>query len=273
MSLPDREGETVLRNVAMFRHVHSQLHGLVYKRTTSFSLVIGTTMNAERRDPDDAAERVRADERHRLALYLHDSVAQVLALAKLQLTRIQTAVREPLDPSKQAWLQTTVDALIPELDAAIQAIQEEVFTLNVTALTEVDLTVALQQECATFRRRTGIPCDARFEALDLDAERGAVVVQILREALANIARHSHATTADATLQRSGDNGILSVRDNGIGIDPRRVRAPDSIGIWSMEQRARTLGGELTIDSRPHEGTRIRMSFPLAHPLENTSRPG
>lgn len=230
-------------------------------------------MNAARPEPDDAAERVRAEERHRLALYLHDTVAQVLALAKLQLTRIQATVREPLDPGKQAWLQTTVDALIPELDAAMQAIQEEMFTLNVTALTAVDLTVALQQECAIFRRRTGIFCEGRFEALDLAPQRGAAVVVILREALANIARHAHATTADATLQRSGDNGILSVRDNGIGIDPRRMSAPARMGIRGMEQRARTLGGDLTIDSRPNEGTRIRVSFPLAHPLENTSLPG
>jgi signal transduction histidine kinase len=230
-------------------------------------------MNGAHPDPDDAAERVRAEERHRLALYLHDSVAQILVLTKLQLTRIQTIVREPLDPGKQAWLQTTVDALIPELDAAMQAIQEEVFTLNATDLTEVDLSVALQRECATFRRRAGICCEGRFEALDLDRQRGGVVVLILREALANIARHAQATTVEATLQRSGNNGILSVRDNGIGIDSCRMTAAGHMGMRVMEERARTLGGELTIDSRPGEGTRIRVSFPLTHPLENTSRPG
>jgi two-component system, NarL family, sensor histidine kinase UhpB len=230
-------------------------------------------LNDERRGRGNAAERVRAEERHRLALYLHDSIGQILCLTKLQLSRIQDALRQPLDPGRQAWLQTTIDSLIPEIDTAVQAIKEKLLDLDLTALTEVGLAATLEEECAAFIRRTGMPCERRFESLDLDAERGALVVLILREALANIARHSRATTAEAILQRSGDHGILSVRDNGIGIDPPHMRAAESIGIREMEERARTLGGELTINSTPSEGTRIRVSFPLAHPLENTSLPG
>ena len=86
---------------------------------------------------------------------------------------------------------------------------------------------------------------------------------ILREALANVARHSRATTAEVTLQQSGEWGILSVRDNGIGIDPTRMRAIDNISVQGMRERARTLGGALFIDSTPNEGTRIRVSFGLS----------
>ena len=86
-------------------------------------------MKGEHLGPDDSAERMRAEERHRLALYLHDHVGQILTLTKLQLARIQQALREPVDPAKQAWLQTTVDSLIPELDAVMQVIQAEVFVL------------------------------------------------------------------------------------------------------------------------------------------------
>ena len=217
-------------------------------------------------------EQVRAEERHRLSLYLHDSIGQVLSLAKLQLARIQHALREPLESGKQAWLQTPVDSLILELDAAMQAVQEEVCTLNQPDLTEVGLISTLEQECSAFNRRTGIPCDGHCEPLDLDAQRGALVVLILREALANVARHSRATTAEVTLQQSGEWGILSVRDNGIGIDPTRMRAIDNIGVQGMRERARTLGGALFIDSTPNEGTRIRVSFPLASRLKNTSLP-
>lgn len=229
-------------------------------------------MDGERLEPDDAAESVRADERHRLALYLHDSIGQTLSLAKLQLARIQHALREPLDRSRHAWLQTTVDSLIPEIDTAMQAIQEEVFNLNVTGLTERGLTLAVEQECVAFSRRTGIPCYGRCEPLDLDIQRGTLVLLILREALSNIARHSRATTAEVALQRSGERSILSVRDNGIGIDPTRMRAVEGIGLQGMKQRARTLGGELTIDSTPNEGTRITVSFPLPLSQRNTSLP-
>ena len=229
-------------------------------------------MDGEGLEPDDSTERVRAEERHRLARYLHDHIGQILTLAKLQLVRIQQTLREPLDPAKQAWLQATVDSLIPELDAVMQAIQEELFILDLTGLTEVGLTAMLEQECAAFSRRTGIPCDRRFEALNLDAERGALVVLIVREALSNIARHSRATTAEVILQRSGEHGILSVRDNGIGIDPLRIRAAESLGVRGMEERVRTLRGELSITSTPSEGSQIMVSFPLDRHEENSSRP-
>jgi signal transduction histidine kinase len=219
-------------------------------------------VNDEPRERDNTAERVRAEERHRLALYLHDSIGQILCLTKLQLSRIQDALRQPLDADRQAWLQTTVDALIPEMDTAMHAIQEKLFDLDVTVLADVGLAAALEQECAAFIRRTGISCERRFEALVLDAERGALVVLILREALANIARHSRATSAEVTLQQSGQQGILSVRDNGIGFDPIRMRAAESFGVREMEDRARTLRGELNFTSKPNEGSQITLSFPL-----------
>lgn len=227
-------------------------------------------MNGEHFGPDDAAERARLSERHRLAQYLHDHIGQILTLAKLQLVRIQQALREPTDPARQAWLQSTVDSLIPELDAAMRAVQEEMFLLIPTGLTEVGLIAALEQECLALSRRTGIPCDGHCEAVDLDAQRSALVVLILREALANIARHSRATSAEVTLQQSGQQGILSVRDNGIGFDPIRMRAAESFGVRGMEERARTLKGELTFTSRPHEGCHITLSFPLAPDSGNTS---
>jgi signal transduction histidine kinase len=229
-------------------------------------------MAGEHEEPENGPERVRADERHRLGLYLHDHVAQVLSLAKLQLGRIQQALREPFDPAKQAWLQTTVDSLIPELDAAMRAVQEETFLLIPSGLTEVGLTSVLEQECVAFSRRTGIPCNPRCEPLDVDAERGALVVLIVREALANIARHSRATGVEVTLQRSGEQGILSVRDNGIGMDSIRITAAESFGVQAMQERAQTLKGELTFTSRPHEGCHITLSFPLALDSGNTSLP-
>lgn len=207
--------------------------------------------------------QVRADERHRLAQYLHDHLAQTLALAKLQLTRMQQTLREPLDPAKQVWLQTTVDALIPELDGAMRAVQDEIFVLNPAGLAEVGLRAMVEEECEIFSRRTGIQCTRRCEPLDVDAERGVLLVLIVREALSNIARHARATTAEVTVQRRGAQAILSVYDNGVGIDPRRLRAAESWGIRGMEERARALGSELLIESTPTEGTRLSVSFPLA----------
>jgi signal transduction histidine kinase len=219
-------------------------------------------MNPSRRQPDDPIERARAEERHRLALYLHDNIGQVLVLAKLQLTRMKQTVQDSVDPAMQTRLQGTLDSLLPELDTALEAIREEVFRLHAPELTEVGLTPALELACVGFSDRTGIRCDRHIESLDLDADREGLILLIVREALFNIARHSRATTAEVTLQRCGEQAVLSIRDDGVGIDPLHVTAADSFGIQGMKERARTLGGELHFSSRPHEGSHLTVSFPL-----------
>jgi signal transduction histidine kinase len=86
--------------------------------------------NNENSESEKVRETVRAEERHRLALDLHDTLGQVLALTKLQLVRIQQALRQQIHPDRQAWLQTTIDALIPEIDLAMQTVQTQVFSLT-----------------------------------------------------------------------------------------------------------------------------------------------
>ena len=146
-------------------------------------------------------------------------------------------------------------------------VQTATFTLYAAGLTEVGLVATLEKECSMFTHRTGIRCEGRFEPLSLEAGSGEFVVFILREALCNIARHANATNAHATLQRSGERAVLAIRDNGTGIDRSHMKAVEDIGLRGMEERAKALGGELTIDSTPNKGTEIRVSFPLhrAHP--------
>jgi two-component system NarL family sensor kinase len=106
--------------------------------------------------------------------------------------------------------------VVPFLDA-------KVFELGLSVLTESGLTATLAQECGAFIRRTGIPCAGQFEPLDVDAERSALLVLIAREALSNIARHSGATNVEVMLQGAGQRGLLTVRDNGCGLDLSRLK--------------------------------------------------
>jgi two-component system, NarL family, sensor histidine kinase UhpB len=229
-------------------------------------------MGSEGFNPNDASQNARLEERYRLALYLHDSIGQILCLTKLQLTRIQDAIRQPLDVGRQAWLQTTVESLIREMDTAMHAVKEKLLDLDVTPPMEGGLAATVEQECGAFIRRTGIPCERHLESLDFDAERSALVVLIVQEALSNVARHSEATNVEVMLQHAGERGILTVRDDGRGMERSRMTAISSIGLRGMDERARALAGDLTIDSTPDEGTRITLSFPLRPRRQNTSRP-
>ncbi len=224
-------------------------------------------MNGDDQGSDEIRERVRAEERQRLSLELHDTVGQTLVLARLQLNRMLESLNQPPDAARQIWLYNMLTSLIPEIDAALQMVQTATFTLYSACLTEVGLVATLEKECAAFTHRTGVPCEGRFERLALEAKQGESVVVILREALCNIVRHAGASNVYASLQRSGERVVLAIRDNGIGIDRSHMKATMNLGLRSIEERARTLGGAVTIEGIPHEGTAITVSFPLsrAHP--------
>ena len=220
-------------------------------------------MDAEQQD--GSRHDTRAEERQRLALYLHDSIGQFLCLTKLHLTRIEDALRHPIDSDRRAWLQTMVQSLIPEIETAIRIVQEKILEFDVPIVSEVCVSTALEEQCISFFRRTGIRCDRHFESFDLEAGRRSLVVFIVREALSNVARHSGATKVDVSLQRSCERGILTVCDNGTGMDVTKLNTIRSIGLRGMQERAVALGGNFAVDSTPNEGTRITITFPLRLP--------
>lgn len=90
--------------------------------------------------------------------------------------------------------------------------------------------------------------------------RSGLVVLIVREGLANTARHSGPRNAEVVLKQSGGGGILSVRDNRIGMDITNLNAIASIGLRGIKERAVVLGSDLALDSRSNEMTQIMVAF-------------
>jgi signal transduction histidine kinase len=102
-------------------------------------------------------------------------------------------------------------------------------------------------------------------ALDarLSPEAGHEIVQIAREALSNVARHSGATQAGLALRLDGDAAELRIEDNGGGFDPSQRFGSGHFGLANLRDRAAGLAGSLTIESAPAEGVRIIVRLPLA----------
>ena len=89
----------------------------------------------------------------------------------------------------------------------------------------------------------------------------AEMYRIAQEALANIRRHARATEVEIVLRRTPREIVLAVRDDGIGFEPRRVGAGHH-GVLGMRERAKLLGGQLRVGSRPGKGTSITARIPL-----------
>jgi signal transduction histidine kinase len=198
------------------------------------------------------------EERNRLARELHDSVTQKLFGITLTAEAAATVIDRDT-PEARAQLQR-VQQLARE---AMDELRSLIFELRPPAVDTEGLATALRKHVDVLQRVHGHAVKLR---LDEDAaphgEGDAEVLRIAQEALQNALRHAEAEHVDVRLHADNGRLRLAVTDDGIGFDPAdpALRAR-RLGLTSMEERARALGGSLTIESRPGEGTTVALEVP------------
>ena len=100
--------------------------------------------------------------------------------------------------------------------------------------------------------------------IGLDNKRDTVVFRVLQEALSNVVRHAQADKVKVSLSTLDSQLVLSVEDNGIGIDKKEITSKkDSFGIISMRERCQAIGGEFQIEAIDEGGTRVICIVPLS----------
>jgi signal transduction histidine kinase len=137
--------------------------------------------------------------------------------------------------------------------------------LRPASLDDMGLIAAIESQISRFSQQTGIQGVLRHEgaAEAINEDQQTVIYRVVQEALSNTAQHSDATSVDFELRVFPSHGVeLRVRDNGKGFDPgRSTDAASGIGLTGMAERARLVGGELTVTSSPGSGTRVRLYIP------------
>jgi signal transduction histidine kinase len=133
---------------------------------------------------------------------------------------------------------------------------------------------ALEWLVEDFMRRHGIPCQLHINGGEpvLPEACATAVFRIVQASLTNVGRHAHATRADVTLTSTAAALELHVSDDGCGFDPNMARTGYSYGLLGMQERARLIGGAMTIDSAQSMGTAISIHIPLTGGAENDRRP-
>jgi signal transduction histidine kinase len=201
------------------------------------------------------------EERNRLALELHDVVSQKLFSLTLGAETAATLLQR--DPDAARVQLARVKELARE---ALDELRSLILGLRPAELERDGLAGAMRKEIAMLERVHGVPIELAVSG-DVEAsgagERCQAVLRIAHEALHNALRHASASHVAVSLA-SGDDGALSVAvaDDGTGFEPARpeLRARH-LGLTSMEERARELGGELSIRSSPGAGTTVRLDVP------------
>jgi signal transduction histidine kinase len=202
------------------------------------------------------AEQQRAallDERERIAADLHDHVIQRLFASGLSLQ----ALAATLGPGRAA---DRVVATVADLDTTIAQIRTAIFALQqVPRAGSPSLRGRLLEVVADVTPALGFDPAVRFSGLldTLPADVSDDLLAVLREALTNVARHAHATTADVALTATPQVLTLVVRDDGVGLGDSTRRS----GLANLHHRAERHGGGLSVDPGP-TGTRLTWSVPL-----------
>jgi len=208
---------------------------------------------------DTRRELAIVEERNRLARDLHDSVKQQAFAAAAQLSVVKALIER--DPKEAKPHVQEAERLIYELRQELTHLIQE---LRPAALQGKGLAPALREYATDWSRQSGIALEVRVQgerSLPLDVEQAAF--RIVQEALANVARHSQARSAEIDLAYTGLDVTCTIRDDGIGFDPGRAR--DGFGLRSMRERAGALGGTLEVGSVAGEGTRLSFTVSFGEP--------
>ena len=196
-------------------------------------------------------------ERKRIARELHDDYNQRIAMIAIDL--------EGLAGNSSA---DDVGERLRELFNRISEVGEDLHslshTLHSSTLENLGLVAGVKAFCVEFAEQQGVEVDFANENIPraIPADVALCLLRIVQEALRNVKRHSGVKKAEVCLEQLDGRLHLSVSDRGRGFDSNKPSAERGIGIHSMEERLRFLGGRLEIQSRPMAGTRIDAWLPL-----------
>jgi signal transduction histidine kinase/ABC-type uncharacterized transport system substrate-binding protein len=219
--------------------------------------------HASARDIRDLAGRLLTaedDERRRIARELHDGVNQDLASLSIALTVLEDGL--PADTSDDRRREVTrLHARAVELAEAIRYLSHE---LHPGILQYAGLATALRSHCREFdgSHEVRVTYQSDDDLGHVPADVALCVYRVTQEALKNAAMHAKARHAWVTVTREGTDLVLTVRDDGSGFDLAKARGR-GLGLISLEERVRHVGGRIVIDTEPQRGTTIRVVVPLS----------
>jgi PAS domain S-box-containing protein len=212
----------------------------------------------ERKRAEETLREVREAERNRIARDLHDDILQDIVYALQEVQVMQVVAGDEGDPA----LEDTAEAL----RRSVEGLRGAIFELRVKETLDRSLVSSLEGLVDLNRRMARGRYDIELAIRDdfptrLPEKAGQELTRLVQEALTNVRRHAEAEHVRVKLGLDGGLAYVEVSDDGLGFDPEKART--GIGRLSMNHRALELGGELTVQSAPGEGTRVRFCTPIS----------
>jgi signal transduction histidine kinase len=246
------------------------------KRLWVFTLLVGLAVSvfgaylqysqrqlklAKERERHLSSELINAEEqeRRRIASELHDDFSQRLAVLSLGLENVDEATPESLADVHERLHELVKST--SDLSADLHALSHR---LHSSTLESLGLVPAVAGLCKEFTANQGIRVDFTSTKIprSVHPDTALCVFRIVQEGLRNLKKHSGAEEAKVDLKMTGERLEVTVRDEGHGFDLQVLHKNEGLGVRSMEERARSLGGKFEIHSESGKGTTLKVSVPL-----------
>jgi PAS domain S-box-containing protein len=206
-------------------------------------------------------ERIKEEERKRIAREVHDELGGLLtgikAYLSVAINRETSAGRAP-------------DKLLTDAaelaDVATETVRRVIVELRPSVLDQLGVWAAIEWHVSQIEERSGLCCICEISeaaaAVQLEPDHSTMLFRIVQEALTNVVRHADASRIMVRATHRDGAIVIEIEDDGVGIDTEHLLGSDSWGIVGMYERARYFGGELDITGMPGRGTLVVLRLPL-----------
>ncbi|MDX6611235.1 MAG: hypothetical protein QOD75_421 [Blastocatellia bacterium] len=206
-------------------------------------------------------QSAREEEGTRIARELHDELGSALTGLRWGLDELDgiLSTGAPVDTKS---VSGKIAAMTTLIDGTLNTVRRIASELRPSILDDLGLTAAIEWQAQQFQARTAITChcDCSEPSVELSQEQSTAIFRILQEALTNILRHAQATRVDIRIEKQNGYFVLSVKDNGKGINER-----EKLGILGMRERAHLIGGKIDIKGVAGKGTEVIVRVPVSRP--------
>jgi len=241
--------------------VKGRLTGHLLERSIRYAMERKRT---ERKLRHLSSQLLNAQERERklVAQEIHDSIGG-------KLTAIKYTFERQLEQTGMNSGEEDVSSqeLLSMLQEAIREVRRISTSLRPAVLDDLGILSAIQWQCREFQKvYSWLKIETRLEAKEQEIPESLkiVIYRVLQESLNNIARHSEAERVFITLEKRKTNLLFSVRDNGVGFDPKALEAspghPRGLGLLGMRERVELSGGVFFVESVKDSGTTVQASW-------------
>jgi signal transduction histidine kinase/PAS domain-containing protein len=207
------------------------------------------------------AINAQEDERRRIARELHDDTSQALAA-------LLYAAEEVLEMGGHEEMKRKLAGMHELIQHTMDSVHKMIFNLRPSMLDHLGLVPALRQFASARLEPKGAQVTITEDSSErrLPPEVETALFRVVQEAISNCARHAAARHVSIGFQFESDRASVTVEDDGVGFDVKEMKlSQDSgrgLGLLGMIERVELLGGELAVDSKPEQGTRIAIHVPV-----------